>query len=85
MWERATLDIEIMIPDRRSLMDSDNLLSICKPAIDILTARNRHGQVGLGIITDDSPDILQIRLPATWTVDKKRSPLTIFKITELSK
>jgi hypothetical protein len=88
MLERARLKITCIIKDRRSVMDADNALAACKPAIDMLTARVRGanpgrgdpGRQGLCIIVDDSPSHLEICLPVVYTIDKARAPLTVFEI-----
>lgn len=86
MLEKATLTITCYIKDRRSIMDTDNALSSLKCAFDMLTARERGkrglipGQVGLGIIVDDSPAHLTIVSPINWVVNKEKAPCTEFLI-----
>ena len=90
MFQKATLAITCCIKTRSSIMDTDNVLTACKPAIDMLTARLRGvnlkrgdpGRQGLCIIVDDSPDILEIKLPVNWIVDKERAPMTVFTVEE---
>ena len=82
-FRRASVNISVVVKDRRSIMDTDNIIAIMKSAIDMLTARDRHGQVGLGLIIDDGPEYLNIATPIEWIVDKGRAPLTVLKFTEI--
>jgi len=69
-FQRAELDVTIIVADLRHIRDTDNLMASLKPAID--------GCIDAGIIQDDNPDCLIYHTPA-YEVDKERSPLTILE------
>jgi len=74
-YHEAEVSITIVVPDRRHMRDTDNVLASLKPAID--------GCVDAGIIPDDSPPHLYYRLPVVWEIDKERAPLIILEFSEV--
>ena len=86
---RAHMRITCVIRDKRSIMDTDNLLSILKSAIDVLKpavetiGHPELGKMRLDIIADDKPGVLTIHTPVEWIIDRKRYPLTVIDLEEV--
>ena len=70
-FEKGLLWFELVIRDKRSIMDDDNAIAGLKAVRDILQADRA------GIIANDR-DFQTARL--TWTVDKARAPLIILTV-----
>jgi len=83
--KKATMSVTCVIPDKRHEMDTDNVLAILKPIIDMLKPEQHNSkhperkEPRLAVIVDDNPDVLTINKPV-WIVDKARAPLTIIQI-----
>jgi hypothetical protein len=89
-FKKASMTITCVIKDKRSIQDTDNLLSGLKSTTDLLTARVRGankktgnpGVEGLGIIVDDSPECLEIKMPIIWEINREKAPMLILKMLE---
>ncbi len=69
-WAKASLKLAAHVPDKRFLRDSDNLMASFKAGLDALTLPRRN-KVGVGILVDDSSDVLTID-PVEWHIDGQR-------------
>lgn len=74
-FSRAEVSITIVIPDRRHVRDTDNVLASIKPAMD--------GCIDAEIIKDDAPGNLSYAMPVSYEIDKDRAPLTVLEFKEL--
>jgi len=72
---KAEVSISFVVPDKRYIKDTDNALASIKAAID--------GCVDAGIIVDDDPGTLTYKMPVEWTVDKRKSPLTVLEFRSI--
>ena len=77
-FKKGELYWEIIIKDRRSLMDDDNAIAGLKFCRDMLQVENERW-FGAGIIADDR-DFVTGRL--TWTISKEKAPMLILTVVE---
>lgn len=74
-WQKASIEVEFVIPHAGYERDYDNATAGLKPAIDAL--------VWAGIMPDDRQKHYVMVGSYIWTVDKRRAPLTIITIAGL--
>ncbi len=72
---KAKVSITLVIPDRRYVRDTDNMLASLKPAID--------GCVDAGVLPGDSPENLEYTLPIKYVISKVAEPMTILEFEEV--